>query len=332
VSNFCLTAAFESSVPESSCRFVLVCLADQANKDGLAWPAVDSLVEMTGLSPRTVQKALRWLVEHRHISYADGNRSSGGAPGWRSTTRYYVHPVPCPVRAYKKDQRRAARGEQSLPGSPARETGEGRSGCAGATAAPVQPATERGATSNQRGATSDVRGATVAPDPIEPNRTVREPARTHEPMTSCRGSILEKKETATRPDIPPASAAEVFAFANGTGLPWTRAHAEHWFNHMEERGWMQGEAGTIPVRNWHAAARKASAWVIDAVARNGSATAPDQKKNKAAAEAEHSAILSIFREKFPRFSGEYRDIPAAERIAARHIWLERQKKERTAAA
>jgi hypothetical protein len=39
-------------------RFVLVALADHADHDGYAWPAVDRLAHKTGLSRRSVQRAL----------------------------------------------------------------------------------------------------------------------------------------------------------------------------------------------------------------------------------------------------------------------------------
>jgi len=42
-------------------KAVLVSLADQANDDGVCWPAVDKIAMRTCLSERSVQEALRWL-------------------------------------------------------------------------------------------------------------------------------------------------------------------------------------------------------------------------------------------------------------------------------
>lgn len=56
----------------SPIRFVLVALCDHANPDGRnAFPSVDRLCKMTGLSPRTVQNALRSLEERGLIEPGD---------------------------------------------------------------------------------------------------------------------------------------------------------------------------------------------------------------------------------------------------------------------
>lgn len=65
----------------------------------------------------------------------------------------------------------------------------------------------------------------------------------------------------------PSSAEEVLEFARSAGMPWVARHAAKWFDHMSERGWMLGEKGTIPCRDWRSACRKAANWVVDAVAR-----------------------------------------------------------------
>lgn len=80
----------------------------------------------------------------------------------------------------------------------------------------------------------------------------------------------------------PASEDEVFAFSSSVGMPWTLPHARYWLLHMLECGWtVTGAHGTRAVHDWRAACRKASPWVIDAVARlaNSGSSAPGQKKN-----------------------------------------------------
>jgi hypothetical protein len=42
-------------------KFVLLSLADQANDDGVCWPRVETISKRTCASPRSVQRALRWL-------------------------------------------------------------------------------------------------------------------------------------------------------------------------------------------------------------------------------------------------------------------------------
>lgn len=49
-------------------KAVLVSLADQANDDGVCWPAVGSISKRTCLSERAVQNAIRWLVEAGGLS------------------------------------------------------------------------------------------------------------------------------------------------------------------------------------------------------------------------------------------------------------------------
>lgn len=47
---------------------VLIALADQANDQGVCWPAVETIAERTCASERAVQEALKWLEEHGAIS------------------------------------------------------------------------------------------------------------------------------------------------------------------------------------------------------------------------------------------------------------------------
>lgn len=49
-------------------KAVLISLADQANDQGVCWPAVETIAERTCASERAVQVALKWLEEHGAIS------------------------------------------------------------------------------------------------------------------------------------------------------------------------------------------------------------------------------------------------------------------------
>jgi len=49
-------------------KSVLISLADQANDDGVCWPAVATIASRTCVSERSVQAALRWLEENGFIS------------------------------------------------------------------------------------------------------------------------------------------------------------------------------------------------------------------------------------------------------------------------
>lgn len=55
-------AVWKMSKSRLASRIVLLALADHCNIDGHAWPAIHTLCDMTGLSERTVQAALKELV------------------------------------------------------------------------------------------------------------------------------------------------------------------------------------------------------------------------------------------------------------------------------
>lgn len=51
----------------SSSKIVLISLADQANDDGVCWPAVGTISRRTCLSERTVQTSIAWLVTNGYM-------------------------------------------------------------------------------------------------------------------------------------------------------------------------------------------------------------------------------------------------------------------------
>ena len=60
MSNHWVNWAWEEPCRDPSGKLVLVCLADHAGHDGIAWPGTSRLGLMTGLSSRTIR---RWLDE-----------------------------------------------------------------------------------------------------------------------------------------------------------------------------------------------------------------------------------------------------------------------------
>lgn len=64
--------------PTTIAKAVLVCLADYADADGVAWPSVPSLAKEVQVSDRTVQRALRALAECGIVSVTERVRQDGG--------------------------------------------------------------------------------------------------------------------------------------------------------------------------------------------------------------------------------------------------------------
>lgn len=75
-----MTAAFRSSI-QSTHKFVLVALCDNANDQGECYPSVSMLCEKTSLSDRAIQKSLAYLQEKGFIQRRERNGRS---------TYYYI--------------------------------------------------------------------------------------------------------------------------------------------------------------------------------------------------------------------------------------------------
>jgi hypothetical protein len=80
-----MAAVFERSGLNPIPRFVLVALADHADHDGYAWPAVGRLCEKTGCSRNTVREALKEAVLAGELE-----RAGARAVGRGNTTLYRV--------------------------------------------------------------------------------------------------------------------------------------------------------------------------------------------------------------------------------------------------
>ncbi len=81
-------------------KAVLISLADQANDQGVCWPAVETIAERTCASARAVQEALKWLEEHGAITRERRSQRStmytvtpSGFTGKASKPSHYVYRI-----------------------------------------------------------------------------------------------------------------------------------------------------------------------------------------------------------------------------------------------
>lgn len=78
-----MSQVWELELPDSE-KLVLLALADAANDEGQCWPSMRTLAGKCSKSDRTVQAAIKLLVDKGHLSRIE-------TPG--KGCRYYVHPV-----------------------------------------------------------------------------------------------------------------------------------------------------------------------------------------------------------------------------------------------
>ena len=242
MSTYALTEAWDSSVEDVPCRFVLVALACQANDEYVAWPSMDTLALRTGLHRRTVQRAITRLIEEGHVSYADGAQSLGGRSG--QTTKYLIHPKPCPVRTGKKEARQQnalLRGGAVPPVGVADSTLRGGSQYTrGGTVPRV------GVAANTPGVAANTPGGgTVPPEPSE---------NLHRTSTEVHRQGLEA----------PCSEVEAFEFARNLPVipPWTEQMVGHWYADREFRQWHTSGDNPQPITraNWRHDLRRSHRW------------------------------------------------------------------------
>jgi len=97
-----MTEAFKSAI-QSTHKFVLVALCDNANDQGECYPSLSTLCEKTSLSDRTVQKSLAWLEETGFIQRRERSGRSNyfyiaDPRTWFTPEEYsppnVVHPTP----------------------------------------------------------------------------------------------------------------------------------------------------------------------------------------------------------------------------------------------
>ena len=69
--------AEEAPIRNATAKHVLLVLAHRADTDGKAWPALDTLADWCGLTPRGARKALQWLQRRGWVeSFMREGRSS----------------------------------------------------------------------------------------------------------------------------------------------------------------------------------------------------------------------------------------------------------------
>jgi DNA-binding Lrp family transcriptional regulator len=71
-------------------RLVLMALGYYSNRAGVCWPSVASLSEMSGVSPQTVQVAVKRLIKHKIIRQLNPNDYDQKAGQWGHSNRYQV--------------------------------------------------------------------------------------------------------------------------------------------------------------------------------------------------------------------------------------------------
>lgn len=82
-----ITAAFAFEAPSPNAKLVLLALANYADEEGICYPSVKKLVELTGLSERAVRYALQALVDAGAMDREQRRR----ADGTRTSDRYTLH-------------------------------------------------------------------------------------------------------------------------------------------------------------------------------------------------------------------------------------------------
>jgi len=77
MSNHWVNWAWGETCRDPSAKLVLVCLADHAGHDGVAWPGTSRIGDMTGLSSRTIRRWLDEFEEQGLISRVRRRRKNG---------------------------------------------------------------------------------------------------------------------------------------------------------------------------------------------------------------------------------------------------------------
>jgi hypothetical protein len=70
-----MAAAWDLQIGSTE-KFVLMCLCDHANDDGICWPSISRICEKVSKSERTVQGALKWLCDNGYFEFSDGDHKS----------------------------------------------------------------------------------------------------------------------------------------------------------------------------------------------------------------------------------------------------------------
>jgi hypothetical protein len=74
-------------------KAVLISLADNANDEGVCWPAISTIVKRTCLSERAVRNAIRWLEDSKVIA---SHQRHGRSTWYTVTPASYTPGTSCP--------------------------------------------------------------------------------------------------------------------------------------------------------------------------------------------------------------------------------------------
>lgn len=85
MSNQAMTWAFAYEAPSSTCKLVLLPLANYADENGECFPSVQRIVQQTGLSERAVRNAIAKLIDVGAISKTERRRKDGTQTASRYT-------------------------------------------------------------------------------------------------------------------------------------------------------------------------------------------------------------------------------------------------------
>ncbi len=97
-------------------RLVLLAIADAADADGAnAWPSIDTLAEMAGISTRTVRRCIQHLVDLEVLGY---EKNAGGPEGSRGDRRPNRYTVQMSVRGDNLTSREGSGGVTTLSPGP----------------------------------------------------------------------------------------------------------------------------------------------------------------------------------------------------------------------
>lgn len=162
---------------DSTAKLLLICLADYANAEGMAWPTVATMTEEVEKSERTIQTALRKLERLKLIRKGDQKWTRNYPKGQRPTV-YEI--LPEKPKTLKRS--RTARVQSTAPLADAPDTGAVYDTPTGATdcTTPVQSVAGEGcSTAYRTGAAHCTQ--TLKEPPMEP---LRESTRAQNPKTT----------------------------------------------------------------------------------------------------------------------------------------------------
>lgn len=78
-----IKAVWSSSQSKGAARLVMLCIADHANENNLAWPGTGLIAQETQVSERQVQRAIDWLVAAGELAIMEAGNGRGNSTVYR---------------------------------------------------------------------------------------------------------------------------------------------------------------------------------------------------------------------------------------------------------